>query len=105
MGQHLRIHPQSPQPRLIRQAVDVIESGGVVVFPTDSCYAIGCQLADKVAVERITRIRGFEGPHHFTLLCRDLSQLGTYARVDNTVFRLLRHYTPGPYTFILTATR
>jgi len=104
MSQYFAIHPDNPQPRLIRQAVDIIRDGGVAVVPTDSTYAIVCHLDDKAAVERIQRIRQLEKDHNFTLLCRDLSELATYARVDNTAYRLLKAHTPGPYTFLLRAT-
>ncbi|WP_105199206.1 MULTISPECIES: L-threonylcarbamoyladenylate synthase [unclassified Pseudoalteromonas] len=105
MSQFFHIHPQNPQRRLIQQAVDIIRQGGVVVYPTDSGYAIGCQLGEKQAQERITRIRGIEKHHNFTLICRDLSELATYARVDNQMFRLIKNNTPGPYTFILKGTK
>ena len=105
MSQFFAIHPETPQSRLIQQAVGIIQRGGVVVYPTDSAYALGCQLGDKKAMERIRRIRSLQEDHNFTLVCRDLSELGTYARVDNTAYRLLRHATPGPYTFVLEATR
>lgn len=105
MAQFFSIHPETPQPRLIKQAVEIIRSGGLVVYPTDSCYALGCQLDDKAAMERIRRIRQLDEKHHFTLACRDLSELGSYARVDNKVFRMLKSTTPGPYTFILLATK
>jgi tRNA threonylcarbamoyl adenosine modification protein (Sua5/YciO/YrdC/YwlC family) len=104
MSQFFEIHPQDPQPRLIHQAVQIIRDGGVVVVPTDSSYAIACHLDDKGAVERIRRIRALDKQHDFTLLCRDLSEIATYARVDNTAYRLLKAHTPGPYTFILRAT-
>lgn len=104
MSQFFQIHPDNPQPRLIKQAVDIIRRGGVLAYPTDSAYALGCQLGDKAALERIRRIRKLDDNHNFTLVCRDLSELGTYARVDNTAFRLIRNCTPGPYTFILKAT-
>jgi tRNA threonylcarbamoyl adenosine modification protein (Sua5/YciO/YrdC/YwlC family) len=104
MSQYFQIHPLNPQLRLIKQAVDIVRQGGVIVYPTDSAYALGCQLGDKAALERIRRIRKLDDNHNFTLVCRDLSQLGTYARVDNTAFRLIRMHTPGPYTFILKAT-
>ncbi len=104
MSQFFQIHPDNPQPRLIKQAADIIRRGGVVAYPTDSAYALGCQLGDKAALERIRRIRKLDDDHNFTLVCRDLSELGTYARVNNTVFRLIRNCTPGPYTFILKAT-
>ncbi len=105
MAQFFSIHAETPQPRLIKQAVEIIRSGGLVVYPTDSCYAIGCQLDNKSAVDRIRRIRQLDDKHHFTLACRDLSQLGSYAKVDNKVFRMLKSTTPGPYTFILLATK
>ena len=102
---YLEVHDKNPQPRLIRQAVDIIREGGVVVYPTDSCYALGCHLGDKDAMERIARIRQTNKHHHFTLVCRDLSEIATYARVNNQQYRWLRAHTPGPYTFILLATR
>lgn len=105
MSQFFSVHPETPQARLIQQAANIIRQGGVVVYPTDSAYALGCQLGDKKAADRIRRIRSLRDDHNFTLMCRDLSELGTYARVDNTVYRLIRHATPGPYTFILEATR
>ena len=104
MSQFYQIHPDDPQPRLIRHAVDIIRSGGVVVYPTDSAYALGCQIGDKCALDRIRRIRKLDDKHNFTLVCRDLSEIATYAKVNNAVYRLLRHTTPGPYTFILQAT-
>lgn len=105
MSQFFVIHPENPQARLIREAVKIIREGGVVIYPTDSCYAIGCQLGDKDAVERIRRIRQVDDKHHFTLMCRDLSDLATYAKVDNAQFRLLKAATPGSYTFLLLATK
>jgi len=105
MSQFFQVHPQNPQPRLIRQAVEIILSGGVVVYPTDSSYAIGCRIGEKSAVERIRRLRQLDDKHNFTLACRDLSQLGLFAKVDTGAFRLLKAHTPGPYTFILPATR
>jgi len=105
MAQYFSIHPETPQPRLIKQAVEIIRAGGVIVYPTDSSYALGCRLDDKDALERIRLIRQLGDKHHFTLACRDLSELGTYARVDNRVFRLLKSTTPGPYTFVLLATK
>jgi tRNA threonylcarbamoyl adenosine modification protein (Sua5/YciO/YrdC/YwlC family) len=105
VSQFFAIHPETPQARLIQQAVSIIQGGGVIVYPTDSAYALGCQLGDKKAMERIRRIRSLQENHNFTLVCRDLSELGTYAHVDNTTYRLLRHATPGPYTFVLEATR
>ncbi|MBQ4835467.1 MULTISPECIES: L-threonylcarbamoyladenylate synthase [Pseudoalteromonas] len=105
MSQFFHIHPDNPQPRLVRQAVEIIQKGGVIVYPTDSGYAIGCGLGNKQAKERIERIRGIEKHHNFTLMCRDLSELSTYARVDNQMFRLIKNNTPGPYTFILKGTK
>ncbi len=104
MSQFFQIHPENPQLRLINQAVEIIQRGGVVVYPTDSGYALGCHLGDKRAMERICRIRRLDNKHNFTLICRDLSELGTYARVDNQAYRLIKNHTPGPYTFILKAT-
>jgi tRNA threonylcarbamoyl adenosine modification protein (Sua5/YciO/YrdC/YwlC family) len=104
VSQFFQIHPDNPQPRLIRQAADIIRKGGVVVYPTDSAYALGCHIGDKNALDRIRRIRKLEDRHNFTLVCRDLSEIASYAKVNNTVYRLLRHTTPGPYTFILPAT-
>lgn len=104
MSQYFEIHPVTPQQRLIKQAVQIIDEGGVVIYPTDSCYAIGCHLGDKDAAERIRRIRGVDGEHNFTLVCRDLSEISTYARIDKSDYRLLKTLTPGPYTFILKAT-
>ena len=105
MAQFLTIHPDNPQDRLIKQAVETINKGGVVIYPTDSCYALGCRLGDKAAMERILAIRQMNLKHHFTLMCADLSELGTYAKVDNSQFRQLKATTPGSYTFILTATK
>ena len=102
---YLEIHPKNPQPRLIRQAVEIIREGGVVVYPTDSCYALGCHIGDKDAMERISRIRQVDKNHHFTLVCRDLSEIATYARINNQQYRWLKAHTPGPYTFLLLATR
>lgn len=104
MSQFFQIHPENPQARLVRQAVDIIRAGGVIVYPTDSGYALGCHIGDKSALDRIRRIRRLDARHNFTLVCRDLSDIATYAKVNNTVYRLLRHCTPGPYTFILKAT-
>lgn len=104
MSQFYQIHPDNPQARLIRHAADIIRQGGVVVYPTDSAYALGCHIGDKNALDRIRRIRKLDDRHNFTLVCRDLSEIATYAKVDNTVYRLLRQATPGPYTFILKAT-
>lgn len=105
MSQFFQVHPVNPQPRLIKQAAQIIHGGGIVAVPTDSCYALVCHLDDKGAVERLRRIRGIDEKHHLTLLCRDLSELGVYARVDNRQFRLLKAATPGPFTFILEATK
>lgn len=105
MTQYFHIHPDNPQPRLIRQAAEIIHAGGIVALPTDSSYALVCHLDDKGAVDRLRRIRGVDEKHHLALLCRDLSEIATYARVDNKQYRLLKAATPGPYTFILEATR
>ena len=105
MAQFFTIHPDNPQLRLIRQAVEIIHGGGVVVSPTDSCYALGCHVGDKAAMERIRAIRGVDARHHFGLLCRDLAEAATYALIDDAQFRLIRAATPGSYTFILHATR
>lgn len=104
MAQFFQIHPENPQKRLIVQAADIIRKGGLVVYPTDSAYALGCHIGDKDALERIRGLRKLDKDHNFTLMCRDLSELATYARVDNQVFRLLKNHTPGAYTFILEAT-
>ncbi len=105
MTEYFEIHPRNPQRRLILRAVEIIRQGGVVAYPTDSSYALGCHLGDKSAMERIRRIRKADKNHDFTLVCRDLSEIATYARVDNANYRLLKALTPGPYTFILSATR
>lgn len=105
MSQFFHIHPDNPQARLIKQARQIIDSGGIVALPTDSSYALVCHLDDKNAVERLRRIRGVDDKHHLTLLCRDLSEIAVYAKVDNRQFRLLKAATPGPYTFILEATK
>jgi tRNA threonylcarbamoyl adenosine modification protein (Sua5/YciO/YrdC/YwlC family) len=105
MSQFFSIHPDNPNPRLIRQAAEVLRNGGVVVYPTDSCYALGCHLDDKDAVARIRLIRKLDEHHHLTLMCRDLSEISRYARMDNVKFRLLKNNTPGSYTFILEATK
>ena len=105
MAQYFAMHVRNPQPRLIAKAVDIVRDGGLMVYPTDSCYALGCQLGDKTAMERIRRIRQVDERHHLTLVCRDLSELGQYAVVDNSQYRMLRAATPGSYTFILKATR
>jgi tRNA threonylcarbamoyl adenosine modification protein (Sua5/YciO/YrdC/YwlC family) len=105
MAQFFSIHPDNPQPRLIRQAAEMVREGKVIVYPTDSCYALGCRLDDREAVDRIRAIRALDAKHHLTLVCRDLSEVARYARVDNRQFRLLKSATPGAYTFILEATR
>ena len=105
MAQFFQIHPDNPQPRLIRQAVEIIREGGVVVYPTDSAYALGCHIGDKKAQDRIRRIRRVDERHNFTLVCRDLSEIAFYAKIDNTHYRLLKALTPGPYTFIHHATK
>jgi tRNA threonylcarbamoyl adenosine modification protein (Sua5/YciO/YrdC/YwlC family) len=104
MTHFLQVHPVNPQRRLLEQAADIIRAGGVVVYPTDSSYALGCQLGDKAAAERMRQIRGRTADHEMTLVCRDLSEIATYAKVENWAYRLLRALTPGPYTFILRAT-
>lgn len=104
MSHFFAIHPDNPQSRLLRKAAAIIEEGGVIVYPTDSGYALGCRLGEKQALERIRKLRQLDKNHNMTLICRDLSQLGTYARVTNPIFRLLKAFTPGPYTFILNAT-
>jgi tRNA threonylcarbamoyl adenosine modification protein (Sua5/YciO/YrdC/YwlC family) len=105
MTQYFEVHPQNPQARLIRQAAQIIQSGGIVAVPTDSAYALVCRLDDKAAVEKLRRIRGVDEKHHLTLLVRDLSEIATYARVDNRQYRQLKAVTPGPYTVILEATK
>lgn len=102
--QVFNIHAENPQNRLIKQVVDRIRAGAVIVYPTDSCYALGCHIGDKSAMERIRRIRDTDNKHNFTLVCRDLSEIGTYAKVDNAAYRFIKAHTPGPYTFILKAT-
>src|ERR1700677_1312212 len=105
MSIYLQLHPVSPQRRFIRQAVECLRAGGVIVYPTDSCYALGCHIGDKAALERIREIRQTDRNHHFTLVCRDLSDVGRYALVENWQYRLLRAHTPGPYTFLLKASK
>lgn len=105
MAEELEIHPTDPQPRLIGRVVDCLRAGGVIAYPTDSSYALGCAIGEKAAIERIRWLRGFGREHYFTLLCRDLSEIATYARVENNSFRMLKRVTPGPYTFVLPATR
>jgi len=104
MSQYFVIHPETPQKRLIRRAVELIDQGGLIAYPTDSCYALGCHIGDKLAMQRIRRIRQVGDKHHFTLVCRDLSELSNYAIVDNVAYRLMKRCTPGPYTFLLKAT-
>jgi tRNA threonylcarbamoyl adenosine modification protein (Sua5/YciO/YrdC/YwlC family) len=105
MSQFFQIHPDNPQQRLIDKAVEIINGGGVIVYPTDSGYALGCHLGDKAAMERIRSIRQVDAKHNFTLVCRDLSEIALYAKVENSVYRLIKNHTPGPYTFILKATK
>lgn len=105
MSQFFVVHPENPQQRLIREAVKILQGGGVIVYPTDSCYALGCHLGDKAAMERIQAIRQVDSKHHLTLVCNNLSELANYAKVDNSQFRMLKAATPGSYTFILEATR
>lgn len=105
MAQYFEVHPDNPQPRLLKQAVTLLERGGVLALPTDSSYALACHLDDKTAADRLRRIRGVDGRHHLTLLCRDLRELSNYARVDNRQYRLIKSATPGPYTFILLASK
>ena len=105
MAQFFQIHPDNPQLRLIRSAVDIIQQGGLVIYPTDSSYALGCHIGDKQAMERIRRIRQLDDKHNFTLVCRDLTEISTYAKVGNQQYRLLKNLTPGPYTFITQATK
>lgn len=105
MSQFLQIHPDNPQLRLIHRVVEILRNGGVIVYPTDSGYALGCHIGDKSAMERIRRIRQLDDKHNFTLVCRDLSEIATYARVDNSAYRLIKRLTPGPFTFVLMATR
>jgi len=105
MSQFFSLHPEHPQPRLIRQAAEIMRAGGLVIFPTDSAYALGGHMGDTALLQRIRRIREVDDRHHFTLMCRDLSEIGMYARVDNTQYRLLKATTPGTYTFILEGTK
>jgi len=105
MSQFFQIHPENPQQRLIDKAVDIINGGGVIVYPTDSGYALGCHIGDKAAMERIRTIRQVDAKHNFTLVCRDLSEIASYAKVANSAYRLIKNHTPGPYTFILKATK
>lgn len=105
MSQYFSIHPDNPQPRLARRAAEMLAAGRLIVYPTDSCYALGCRLGDKAALERMRRLRQVDDKHAFTLMCADLGDIATYAQVDNTVYRLLKTLTPGPFTFILPASR
>ncbi|MBE0624476.1 MAG: threonylcarbamoyl-AMP synthase [Burkholderiales bacterium] len=105
MSQYFAVHPTHPQPRLIAQAAAIIRAGGVIAYPTDSCYAIGCHIGDKDAMQRLRNIRNIDDKHHLTLMCRDLSEIASYAQVDNVQYRLLRKLTPGSYTFILRASK
>lgn len=105
MSQFFYVHPENPQQRLLKQAVQIIQQGGVIVYPTDSGYALGCHMGDKDALDRILQIRQMNTEHHFTLMCRDLSELSVYAKVENTAFRLIKNHTPGPFTFILKGTK
>ena len=105
MSQFFTLHRTHPETRLIKRAVDIVRKGGLIAYPTDSCYALGCHIGDKSAMERIRRVRGVDERHHFTLVCRDLSDIGTFAKVNNAQYRLLKAHTPGTYTFILDATR
>lgn len=105
MAQYFQIHPANPQVRLVRRSVEILLGGGVIVYPTDSSYALGCQIGEKSAMERIRRIRRVGDKHNFTLVCRDLSEITTYAKIDNQAFRLLKALTPGPYTFVHEATK
>lgn len=105
MSQYFELHRENPQLRLIRRAAEIVRAGGVIAYPTDSCYALGCHIGDVAALERLRRIRGADRHHHFTLVCRDLREIGRYARVDTWQFRLLKACTPGPFTFLLPATR
>ncbi len=105
MAQYFELHNQNPQLRLIRRAAEIVRNGGLIAYPTDSCYALGCHIGDAAALERLRRIRGADRHHHFTLVCRDLSEIGRYARIETWQFRLLKSATPGPFTFLLPATR
>ncbi|MFM9968158.1 MAG: L-threonylcarbamoyladenylate synthase [Burkholderiales bacterium] len=105
MAQYFSLHPTHPQHRLLAQAAKILREGGVIGYPTDSCYALGCHIGDKEAMQRLRRIRDIDEQHHLTLMCRDLSEISQYARIDNVQYRMLKTLTPGPYTFILEATR
>jgi tRNA threonylcarbamoyl adenosine modification protein (Sua5/YciO/YrdC/YwlC family) len=104
MSQYFQVHPDNPQTRLLQQAAEIVRHGGVIAYPTDSCYALGCQPGEKEALERIRRLRRLDDQHNLTLVCRDLSEIAIYAKIDNTAYRLLKTLTPGPYTFLLKAT-
>lgn len=104
MAQYFEVHPETPQPRLIKQAVEILSNGGVIAYPTDSSYALGCRMGEKQALDRIRQIRGLDSSHNFTVACQDLKDIGTYAKMENFAYRLLKSHTPGPYTFILRAT-
>jgi tRNA threonylcarbamoyl adenosine modification protein (Sua5/YciO/YrdC/YwlC family) len=105
MAQYFQVHPQTPQPRLVRRSVEILREGGLIIYPTDSAYAFGCHMDNKEALDRIRRIRQLQEEHNFTLICRDLSQISTFAKINNEAFRLIKSVTPGPFTFILKATR
>ncbi|OGA21035.1 MAG: threonylcarbamoyl-AMP synthase [Betaproteobacteria bacterium RIFCSPLOWO2_02_FULL_67_19] len=105
MAQYFSVHPTHPQPRLVHRAAEIVRRGGLIAYPTDSCYALGCHIGDAKALARLRRVRGIDAKHHLTLMCRDLSEIAAYAVVDNVQYRLLRAATPGAYTFILRATR
>jgi tRNA threonylcarbamoyl adenosine modification protein (Sua5/YciO/YrdC/YwlC family) len=105
VARYFEVHPDNPQTRAIRQVVDVVREGGLIVYPTDSCFALGCQMGNRAGLERIREIRHLDDRHHFTLVCRDFAQLGQLVKISNSVFRLVKSATPGPYTFILPATR
>lgn len=105
MAQYFSVHPTHPQPRLIRQAAEIVRAGGLIAYPTDSCYALGCHIGDKEAMDRLRSVRGIDDKRHLTLMCRDLSEIAAYAMIDNVQYRLLKAATPGSYTFILRATR
>ena len=105
MARYFDVHPDNPQPRSIRQIVDIVRAGGLIVYPTDSCFAFGCQIGNRAGLARIRDIRHLDDRHHFTLVCRDFAQLGQFVKISNSVFRLVKASTPGSYTFILPATR
>lgn len=105
MAQYFSIHPRNPQPRLVRQSAEIVRAGGVIAYPTDSSYAFGCQIGNAIAAQRIQALRGVDDKHHFTLVCRDLEEIGRYALLDNWQFRIVKQGVPGSYTFLLPATR